>query len=110
MQNTDIFGVIVWAIFVGGFTFVVLSHSLQQSRRTSVIRWCLLVGALSIGYLSFLVILNEKPSPKFIISLFVSLPAFICGLLLSLQNVISKAKNDKIKPTNPSSGTPNGAP
>lgn len=98
MQNTDIFSVIVWALIAGFFAFVVLSHSLQNPHRTAFIHWCFLAGAVGIGILGFFVVLNISPSPKSVIGLvFVALPAFVCGLLLRLQDIVSKAKNDKNK-------------
>lgn len=102
MQNTDIFGVLAWSFFVGGLAFVILSHTLKNPLRAVVIHWCFLAGVAGIGVFSFFALLNLKPSSKLFIGLFVVLPALVCGILLSLQNVLSKAKNAKNKP-NPSS-------
>lgn len=82
-------------MFLGGLAFAVLSHVLKDPRRAAVIRWCLLVGTLGVGMLSIFAILEITPPSKSAIGLvFVALPALVCGLLLSLQNSISKARND----------------
>jgi len=95
MQMSDLSGALVSAIVLGGFAFAVLSHTLKNPRRAAVIRWCFLVGAVGAGMLGSFAILDIQPPSKSAIGLvFVALPALVCGLLLSLQNSIAKARND----------------
>ena len=95
MQISDISGAITSAIFLGGLAFAGLSHVLKNPRKAAVIRWCFLVGTVGAGMLSIFAILEiTLPSKSAIGLVFVALPALVCGLLLSLQNSISRAKDD----------------
>jgi len=92
MQISDIVGMLVWALFMGGFAFVILAQSLRPVRIAIITRWCLSAGVAGIGLFILLVILNFRPSAKALILLFITLPIFVCGLLLSIQNLVSKHK------------------
>jgi heme A synthase len=96
MQISDIYGALFGAVILGGFAFAVLAYALKASKRATVIRWCFLAGGVAIAIVLLCAILNIKPPAKISVGLvFVAFPALVCGLLLQLQNLISKAKNDK---------------
>lgn len=96
MQISDIYGALFGAVILGGFAFAAFAYSLSTSKRVTVIRWCFLAGGVAIAIVFLYVVLNIKPPAKISVGLvFVAFPALVCGLLLQLQNLISKAKNDK---------------
>lgn len=96
MQISNIFGALFGAVIVGGFAFAILAYLLSATKKAAVIRWCFLVGGVAIAIVFLCTVLNIQPPAKTSIGLvFVALPALVCGLLLQLQYLISKAKNDK---------------
>ena len=96
MQISDIIGALFGAVILGGFAFAILANSLSTTKKVTVIRWCFFAGSVAIAIVLLCAVLNIQPPAKISIGLvFVAFPALVCGLLLQLQNLISKVKNEK---------------
>jgi hypothetical protein len=84
MNNSEISGIVVWALVAGGLAFVILDHNLMQPSRSEVTQWCIAAGLCRILYFASFILFNSRPmnTKSTLGAIFVGSPVLVCGLLL----------------------------